>query len=87
MNYFLWAQLIANLANTIAQQSGAAPRELLYLGLLTKATNLTTMTDADLTELKEKYENEVANNVDTSADELYEIIDRIQSRGDRIQGA
>lgn len=87
MNYFLWAQLIANLANTIAQQSGAAPRELLYLGMLTRATTLASMTDSDLTELKEKYESEVANNVETSADELYDIVDRIQARGDRIQGA
>lgn len=84
MNYFLWAQLIANLANTVAQQSGAAPRELLYLGLLTKVTNLTSMTDADLTELKQKYEAEVANNVDTSAQDLHDIVERIQARGDRI---
>lgn len=87
MNYLMWAQFIANLANTIAQANGAAPRELMYLGLLTRATTLVSMTDNDLTELKKKYEDEVANNVETSADDLYDIVDRIQARGDRIQGA
>lgn len=87
MNYLLWAQFIANLANTIAQANGAAPREMLYLGMLTRATTLASMTESDLAELKQKYENEVANNVETSVDELYDLVDRIQARGERIQGA
>jgi hypothetical protein len=87
MNYLLWAEFISNLAKVIAEQNGAAPRELAYLSILTRVSTITSMADADLTELKSKYDAEVATNVETSADELYDIVDRIQSRGDRIQGA
>jgi hypothetical protein len=87
MNYLLWLEFITNLAKVVAEQNGAAPRELAYLGLLSRASTVTSLTDADLTELKTKYENEVATNIETSPEELLAIVDRIQARGDRIQNA
>lgn len=85
MNYLLWAQVVARLAMVVAAEKGVAPRELAYLNLLTSATTLAAMTDADLTDLLHKYEAERAANTETTAEELEAIAARIEARGERIQ--
>lgn len=87
MNYLLWARFVGRLAMVVAAEQGAAPRELAYLNLLTSATTLAALTDADLTDLLHKYETEVAAGIETTAEELEAIAERIQDRGERIQRA
>lgn len=87
MNYLAWLGLVTNLASIVAQQKGVAPKELGYLSVLTNAAALTALTDKDLSDLKAKYEAEVAAGTDTSSEELEAIIQRIQARGAAIQGA
>lgn len=84
MNYLLWAQFVGRLAMVVAAEQGAAPRELAYLNLVTSATTLAALTDADLTLLLHRYESEVAGNVETTAEELEAISERIEARGERI---
>lgn len=86
MNYVVWAQFVGNLASIIARENGAAPRELAYLGLLTSATTIAALTDSDLSELKAKYEGEVAADTPTTAADLEAIAARIAARSERIQG-
>lgn len=87
LNLLLWAQIVSRLAMVVAAEKGAAPRELAYLNLLTNATTLAAMTDADLTDLLHKYEAERAANAETTAEELEAIAARIEARGERIQSA
>lgn len=87
MNYALWLQLVTNFATIVAKEAGAAPRELAYLALLTNATNMVAMTDADLAELNDKYQAEVTNDTPTDAAELNAIADRIAARSAEIQSA
>jgi hypothetical protein len=87
MNYIVWLNLVTNLAGIVARQSGAAPRELAYLGVLTNAANMVALTDADLAELQAKYATEVANDTPTTASELDAIADRIAARSAEIQSS
>lgn len=87
MDFKLWLSLVTNFAGIVAREAGAAPRELAYLGLLTDATNMVAMTDADLSELEAKYAAEVANDTPTTAGELDALAERIRARSAGIQGA
>ncbi|HEY0684776.1 MAG TPA: hypothetical protein VGD45_20735 [Steroidobacter sp.] len=87
MNFQLWFQFATSLATIVAQQSGRAPRELAYLQLLTNAATLAAITDEDLTELKARYELEVASDTPTTAADLLAVAERIEARGARIQSS
>lgn len=87
MNYQLWLQFATSLATVIAQQSGKAPREIAYLQLITNAATLAAITDDDLTDLEARYAAEVAADTPTTAGDLLAIAERIEARGERIQGA
>lgn len=87
MNPLLLAQFVLDLAGIVAREKGVAPRELAYLSLITKGVDAFSMTDTDLTELKAKYEHEVAAGVPVSPEELEAIADRIKGRSERIQNA
>lgn len=84
MNYLMWFELVTRLAGVVARESGAAPRELAYLSLLSSGVQTVALTDADLTDLKAKYEAEVGTPV--SVGELDDIAARIAARSARIQG-
>jgi hypothetical protein len=86
MNLFLWANFVSRLASAVAAANGAAPRELAYLSMITNATTIAALTDADLDALRSKYESEVAGGIATTPEELDEIAARIAARGERIQG-
>ena len=85
MDFTLWLPLVTNLAGIVARESGVAPRELAYLQFLTNAANLVALTDADLAELKAKYEAEVAADTPTTASDLTELAERIAARSAGIQ--
>lgn len=87
MNFELWLQFATTLATVVAQQSGKAPREIAYLQLLTNAVTLAAITDDDLTDLRAKYEAELAADTPTDSADLLAIAERIEARGARIQSA
>lgn len=86
MNYLLWFQLLTRVGLRVASENGAAPRELAYLGTLTKIAGLTATTQKDLEELRDRYEAEVAGGAPVTPTDLEAIAARIEARGAQIQG-
>lgn len=87
MNYLVWAELALKLALAVAISQGADPRALAYLNLLTAGARARTLTDADLTALKAKYEADVAAGTPVTAEQLAELDQRIAGVSAGIQAS
>lgn len=87
MQYLIWFEFVARLATAIATAQGADPRALAYLSLLTAGARARTLTDADLTALKTKYEADVAAGTPVTAAQLAELDQRIAGVSAAIQAS
>lgn len=87
MNYFLWLQTLVAFGTAVAESQGKDARAVRYLNLASSLGAATMATNEDLRELREKYEQEVANDTPTSASELDSIAARIAARSQAIQAS
>jgi hypothetical protein len=70
MNFFAWLQFVQALATAYATSQGKDARALGYLRVATGLVNGQQATDAELHALMTEYQQKVANQTPTTADEL-----------------
>lgn len=87
MNWYLWLNLLSTFGTAVAESQGKNDRAVRYLKLATSIGGATVATDEDLRALKQKYEEEVANDTPTDASELDSIAARIAARSQAIQAS
>lgn len=83
--YFMWLQLVGQLASIVATKGGAAPKELMYLNMLTTAARYGTLTEEELTELDKRVTNDIRTGAEPSSKDLEELENRLLSRSRQIQ--
>jgi hypothetical protein len=83
--YFMWLQLVGQLASIVANKGGAAPKELMYLNMLTTAARYGTLTEEELTELDKRVTNDIRTGVEPASADLEELENRLLSRSRQIQ--
>lgn len=86
-NFYLWLQIVANLSQAIAVSQGRDSRALGYFQFVSNASTMAALTDADLTELNERYLREAASGVEPTPEELEALAQRLLERSAEIQSA
>lgn len=83
--YFMWVQLVGQLASIVATKGGAAPKELMYLNMLTTSARYGTLTEEELVDLDKRITNDIRTGVEPASKDLEELENRLLSRSRQIQ--
>lgn len=87
MNFFAWLQFVQALATAYATSQGKDARALGYLRVATGLVNSQHATDAELQALMVEYQQKVANQTPTTADELTALDLALAQASSAIQNA
>jgi hypothetical protein len=87
MDLHAWLAVVNALANAYAVSQGKDTRALGYLRVATGIAAGKRATDAELAEMMEEYNTKVANQTQTTPEELAELDARLAARSAAIQAA